>query len=63
LSAKRVINKLQNFKDSHGINLTCKFTPDGYKDIDEYLRKGGAANLFFNNKNINLEDVEIHTLW
>lgn len=28
------------------VNLSCKFTPKGFKDIDEYLRAGGSVDFF-----------------
>jgi DNA primase len=43
-SAKSVMNKLKEFDVN--INLSCRFTPDGYKDLDEYLVKGGSTELF-----------------
>lgn len=39
MSAKRVLDKLNSTVS--GVNLGCKFTPDGFKDLDEYLVKGG----------------------
>jgi DNA primase len=63
LSAKRVINSLHKFVSDYSINIVCKFTPEGYKDIDEYLRKGGDINLFLQRDNINLRNEEIITLW
>jgi len=45
LSSKKA---MQRFDDDSLIsaNLTCRFTPDGYKDIDEYLCRGGDLNFF-----------------
>jgi len=48
--------------DVEGINLTHDFTPRGYKDLDEYLRKGGNINLF-REERIDFGDIEIETLW
>jgi DNA primase len=44
ISAKKVMSKLDNY--SNEVSLMCKFTPEGYKDLDEYLRKGGSSKLF-----------------
>lgn len=59
-SAKKVIDKLGNF--DAGVNLTCAFTPNGYKDLDEYLRKGGSIDLL-NGQETDLNNVEVKTLW
>lgn len=59
-SARKVMNKLADFDGD--INLTCKFTPEGYKDIDEYIMNGGDATLF-GEERIDLNNVEIETLW
>lgn len=59
LSAKKVMDRLC---DVEGINLTCEFTPQGYKDLDEYLRKGGDINLF-RGERVDFDDLEIETLW
>lgn len=39
ISSRKVMNRLGNFDSD--ISITCKFTPDGYKDIDEFIIKGG----------------------
>lgn len=44
-SSRRVMAKLAN-DDLIKVNLTCRFTPNGYKDIDEYLCHGGDLNFF-----------------
>ena len=59
-SAHRVIEKFNGFDKN--VNLTCAFTPDGYKDLDEYLRKGGKIDLI-EKQVADLNDVEITTLW
>lgn len=38
-SAKKVLDKF-NSCDTMGIDISYRFTPDGFKDIDEYLRSG-----------------------
>lgn len=38
MSSRKVIDRLKFFP---GVNITCSFTPDGFKDLDEYLRNGG----------------------
>lgn len=47
-SAKRVMDKFNSINT--GINLDCKFTPMGFKDLDEYLFKGGDLE-FLSNSN------------
>jgi len=59
VSAKKVMDRLSEIE---GINLTYDFTPKGYKDLDEYLRKGGDINLF-REERIDFDDIEIETLW
>ena len=59
ISAKKVMDRL---KDTEGVNITCEFTPRGYKDLDEYLRKGGSTALF-QEERINLDEINIQTLW
>jgi len=49
LSSKQVMSKLV-YKD--GLNLECQFTPDGHKDLDEFLSKGGDFNIFLNKQRI-----------
>lgn len=44
-SSRRVMDKLSN-NDLIKVNLTYRFTPNGYKDIDEYLCRGGDLNFF-----------------
>jgi DNA primase len=44
-SAKKIIEKFSKNEISRGVNITCKFTPAGYKDIDEYIRKDGDLSL------------------
>lgn len=39
-SAGLLLDKYSNFDSS--INISCKFVPDGYKDLDEYLLDGGS---------------------
>lgn len=43
ISAKKTIDR---FHDAEGVNISCEFTPDGYKDLDEYLHNGGSADIF-----------------
>jgi DNA primase len=59
-SAKKVVDKLNKYIVD--INLTCSFTPEGYKDLDEYLRKGGSVDLFYEQE-LDLKDAEVKTLW
>jgi DNA primase len=58
-SASKVMNR---FGRTEHINLTYEFTPRGYKDLDEYLRKGGDIKLFTGERT-NFDNVEIKTLW
>jgi len=44
-SAKRIIDKFNKNEISKEVNITCKFTPIGYKDIDEYIRNNGDLSL------------------
>jgi hypothetical protein len=51
-SLNKIIDKMSRFyKDE--IKLTYTFTPDGYKDLDEYLRDGGNLDNF-KETNINI---------
>ena len=59
LNAKRIMQKLGNF--SADIHLTCTFTPESYKDLDEFLQRGGDFKIF--NDPINIEKADIYTLW
>ena len=59
-AAKKVMQKLDGFNND--IHLGCAFTPEGYKDLDEYLRKGGNMNVF-EEKQADLHKSEISTLW
>lgn len=45
ISAKKVIDKIYN-ESRIKANLICRFTPEGYKDIDEYLCRGGNLSFF-----------------
>lgn len=49
-SARIVMDKMAN-ADLINVNLTCQFTPKGYKDIDEYLCRGGNLEFFADNNN------------
>lgn len=51
-SAKRVLDKL-NYTNMD-ISLSCKFTPDGFKDLDEYLVKGGSLEFLLGNGGYNI---------
>jgi len=42
LNTKRIIAKIGNIS---GINIKYKFVPNGYKDLDEFLRKCGNNNI------------------
>jgi DNA primase len=44
-SATRVKQKMEDEKRISA-NLVCRFTPEGYKDIDEYLCRGGNLKFF-----------------
>ena len=50
ISSKRVLEK---FKSSSlfDVNFTYKFTPDGFKDLDEYLSKNGSIESLFGDEN------------
>ncbi len=61
MSARKIMNKLADFNGD--ISLTCEFTPDGYKDIDEYIMNGGDTKLFGEEERIDINNVEIETLW
>lgn len=56
-SANRLVQKLGDTE----INLEYKFTPEGYKDVDELLRSGGDFAPF--SKDVSFKDVEVSTLW
>ncbi|MFA5024029.1 MAG: toprim domain-containing protein [Patescibacteria group bacterium] len=58
-NAKRVIQKLQNFNEN--VRLSHSFTPDGYKDLDEYLQNGGSMKIF--DQKADLTKSDINTLW
>lgn len=58
-SAKTIMERYKDF--SSDINFTCKFTPQGYKDVDEYISKGGDVSLF--SDPICLENTNIDKLW
>ena len=45
-SAKRVMDKMNSF--NIGVNLTSLFTPENYKDLDEYLQKNRNMDIFKN---------------
>lgn len=45
ISADKVIKKMEN-EQRISANLTCRFTPKGFKDIDEYLCRGGNLDFF-----------------
>lgn len=47
-SAKKVMDRLHYFK---GISITCQFTPDDAKDLDEYLRNGGSMDTLIRKEN------------
>lgn len=49
ISSKRVMGKLI-YKDN--LNLECKFPPDGYKDLDEFLTNGGDFCIFTDKQKI-----------
>jgi DNA primase len=59
LNAKRIMQKLNTFDPN--IHLTCTFTPNGFKDLDEYLQKGGDMSVF--EKPIDFDKTNINTLW
>ena len=42
-NADKVLNK---FVNNEFVKLTCAFTPDKYKDLDEYFRSGGSLDYF-----------------
>lgn len=42
-NAELLINKFSNHKS---VNISCSFTPDGFKDLDEYLTNGGSFDYF-----------------
>ena len=43
VSSKIIMKKMSNITD---IKLTQKFTPEGFKDIDDYLKEGGKLTFF-----------------
>jgi len=45
VSSDRVRKKLENI-DHSGVELSYMFTPDGYKDLDEFILKGGDIQGF-----------------
>lgn len=45
LSAKRVSKKIEDIKYPD-INVSYRFTPDGFKDLDEFILKGGDIEAF-----------------
>ena len=47
LSAARIMKKFEE-ENTIKANLSCKFTPKGFKDVDEYLRAGGSVDFFDN---------------
>jgi len=42
----------KNLKDIDGAKIFLRFTPDGYKDLDEFLRNGGDYNTLFKDSNV-----------
>jgi len=44
ISAEKIMKKM--FKLESGVKVTCTFTPDGFKDLDEYLRSGEDFSFF-----------------
>lgn len=58
MSVKQVMNKLEGTE----INIEYEFTPEGFKDLDEFLQKGGDFNLF-SNQEICFDTIEVSTLW
>jgi DNA primase len=44
-SANKVMQKMKD-EERISANLVCRFTPEGYKDIDEYLCRGGDLKFF-----------------
>jgi len=57
MSANRLMQKLGDSE----INLEYRFTPDGFKDLDELLRSGGEFAPF--SKEVDFDNVEVSTLW
>ena len=55
-SAKKIMDKFRNFDGS--IKLIYAFTPNGHKDLDEYLSNGGDMKYFD-----RIKDPEIKSLW
>lgn len=45
VSSERVRKKLENI-DHSGVELSYMFTPEGYKDLDEFILKGGDIQEF-----------------
>lgn len=44
-SAQNILSKFSN-NDYRDVSIKCKFTPKGYKDLDEYLNKSNDTSLF-----------------
>lgn len=44
-NAKRIQKKIKN-DDLIKVNIKCMFTPDGFKDLDEYIRKANDISFF-----------------
>lgn len=59
MSSKKIALKFGGIKD---INIKCMFVPDGFKDLDEYLIKGGDMYMF-NNTCDDLDNIQIKPLW
>jgi len=59
-NVKRVMSAFESFKSN--INIDYQFTPDGYKDLDEFLQKGGNFKYFGGNCT-DIESVDVSTLW
>ena len=45
VSADKVMKKIES-EERVSANLVCRFTPEGFKDIDEYLCHGGDLKFF-----------------
>ena len=45
ISARRIKETFSK-NDFLNINMKCKFTPKGFKDVDEYLGQGGSLDFF-----------------
>lgn len=61
LNVKRVMSKMDIFKDQ--VNIDYQFTPDGYKDLDEFLKKGGDFRYFGATECADFSKAEVDTLW